>query len=1051
MRIFVSYRRSDAQAVTGNLWQQLCGEFGDENIFFDHASLPAGLDYQAWIAAEIAGSAAVLVVIGPGWTTVTQDGIQRLSIPEDDVRREVELALAQVGIVIPVLVGGAAVPRSDELPESIRPLVKRTAVTVRDYPDFIPDSRRLAERLRQAALAAAPAPADVRPVTDPAGRCRELGEAGRIDECLDVARQLLDPAASAAIDQVELAVDWMCYARRWSEATERLEPLVAAATDQVVRLRLELLVARTIGATDSVPVADLERIVAGCRATLGGGSIVTTRARGELAATLAWADAEERAANLLRELADDIPHSFRSDPFNAVWERLWLASGVINNTHPRVREAAAELTAVTLADGIATLGADHPLSLYGRVLDARLSGTDPATQDALRTVVRQYGRSHPGYAWLLGADVLRLKELGELTAAADARARLLAWNEDVLGADHPNTWGTLESLAELQSEAGLADAAVQTAETLLTRRRLSAGRTAEPTLAAAVLLARALRTAGRASDAFDTLARVLAESTAPASGARVDAELALIEYAWAKADYADCLARAERLLADIRPDGPAAWASPWLRRMAVYSLEAMDRIEEALGHSESLLPPPGDISEPQSARDVIYHGLLLYGLDRYAEVAELLTTRWDEIAAALADDPVHRVQGLALREVCLSLANEESTALHELFNELAELSRPDFDEAHASNPWLPVQALILLSFEPGLIPGLTDAGLRELTDRAVSDPATPLAVFWAVDVVGQHPDGLGFLRRLLEHADPVAAAVAERPRLALAYARAHRGYQSAWPALEPLRHAPDPYAVLAQAHDWWRDNPDEVADDVADELYRVHWYAAMDGHPVPAGGPKPFIDLISRLRAEHGSPGQVVVTSARPWEAPLPADPVGRSAVAAAALGCGLVLLRQGSQRVYGTAGRGEAGVRLIAATVLRLDASSHGRHLLGDAGWTAHLPGELPDGVRRRLIGIDRTFAPLAERGAQGWIGEDVPDLFEHARIRDAPWQQVTQALVNRWAEPKFAALPDPYGRYKDGSWPVPPPDGELPQAYLDFADLLLRATHDGFLFGDR
>ena len=222
----------------------------------------------------------------------------------------------------------------------------------------------------------------------------------------------------------------------------------------------------------------------------------------------------------------------------------------------------------------------------------------------------------------------------------------------------------------------------------------------------------------------------------------------------------------------------------------------------------------------------------------------------------------------------------------------------------------------------------------------------------------------------------------------------------------------------------------------------------MDGHPPPRIGRAPFLRLIERLRSDYGAAGPSQPSISRPWEFSLPQGSAGRSQAAAACLGLGLFLLRPiGEDDEV----RARAGARLIAATVMRLDASSGGRHLLGDAGWTDCLPQELPFSVGRRLTVIDRGFEELAKRGAAGWIGEDVPDLFEHAPVRDAPWQQVTQALVNRWAEPKFAALPDPYGRYKDGSWPIPPPDGQLPDAYQEFADLLVRAAADGFLFEGR
>jgi hypothetical protein len=61
----------------------------------------------------------MLVVIGTHWLSITDDnGRRRLDDSEDFVRREIEAAL-QSGIrVIPVLVDGATMPPSDQLPRA---------------------------------------------------------------------------------------------------------------------------------------------------------------------------------------------------------------------------------------------------------------------------------------------------------------------------------------------------------------------------------------------------------------------------------------------------------------------------------------------------------------------------------------------------------------------------------------------------------------------------------------------------------------------------------------------------------------------------------------------------------------------------------------------------------------------------------------------------------------------------------------------------------------------------------------------------------------------
>ncbi|MGH3039363.1 MAG: low temperature requirement protein A [Gaiellaceae bacterium] len=69
----------------------------------------------------------------PRWLTeTTSAGEQRLAKPDDYVRIEVSAALAHDKQVIPVLVGGAAMPTLEELPEGLEPLALRQAVALRD-------------------------------------------------------------------------------------------------------------------------------------------------------------------------------------------------------------------------------------------------------------------------------------------------------------------------------------------------------------------------------------------------------------------------------------------------------------------------------------------------------------------------------------------------------------------------------------------------------------------------------------------------------------------------------------------------------------------------------------------------------------------------------------------------------------------------------------------------------------------------------------------------------------------------------------------------------
>ncbi len=149
-RIFVSYRRSDALTMTGRLHDRLCTVFGPAAVFKDMEDIPAGADFRRVLEESLSVCPVVLAIIGPKWLDITDAvGQRRLEDPNDFVRAEVEAGLAYDNVLlIPVLIEGAAMPRADQLPVSIRELAYRNAVVVRDDPDFSHDMDQLCERVR---------------------------------------------------------------------------------------------------------------------------------------------------------------------------------------------------------------------------------------------------------------------------------------------------------------------------------------------------------------------------------------------------------------------------------------------------------------------------------------------------------------------------------------------------------------------------------------------------------------------------------------------------------------------------------------------------------------------------------------------------------------------------------------------------------------------------------------------------------------------------------------------------------------------------------------
>src|SRR5688572_2276952 len=159
--IFISYRREDSAGYAGRMHEELEGRLGREQVFRDADTLQAGQDFEQAIRQRLQHCQACLVLIGPNWAkSQTPTGERRLHQPGDYVCMEIAAALARPDVlVVPVLVGGATMPAADDLPESIRALRRRQAMSVRDEAWEV-DMDRLAASLRQA-VGLAPAPAAV--------------------------------------------------------------------------------------------------------------------------------------------------------------------------------------------------------------------------------------------------------------------------------------------------------------------------------------------------------------------------------------------------------------------------------------------------------------------------------------------------------------------------------------------------------------------------------------------------------------------------------------------------------------------------------------------------------------------------------------------------------------------------------------------------------------------------------------------------------------------------------------------------------------------------
>jgi formylglycine-generating enzyme required for sulfatase activity len=192
-QIFISYRRDDCSASAGRLYDRLCGHFASTNIFMDVDNLDPGVDFVDAIEESVASCDALIAVIGRFWLISSdEEGRRRLDNPEDFVRIEIATALNRDVRVIPLLVDGALMPRSRDLPDDLKPLTRRMALEV-SHTRFKEDCNRLITTLDRAMEGVKTRPS-----------CA-LSEIGRISATGRIARQ--QPAeATPTLVSTEVAI-----------------------------------------------------------------------------------------------------------------------------------------------------------------------------------------------------------------------------------------------------------------------------------------------------------------------------------------------------------------------------------------------------------------------------------------------------------------------------------------------------------------------------------------------------------------------------------------------------------------------------------------------------------------------------------------------------------------------------------------------------------------------------------------------------------------------------------------------------------------------------
>jgi len=143
-RIFLNYRREDTGWAAGRLFDRLSHRFGKDQVFKDIDSIRLGDDFVDAITSAVGSCDVLLALIGDRWLSIIdRDGQRRLDDDNDFVRLEIEAALTRNVRVIPILVEGARMPRSADLPASMAKLVRRQALKLNPDQEFESGVERL--------------------------------------------------------------------------------------------------------------------------------------------------------------------------------------------------------------------------------------------------------------------------------------------------------------------------------------------------------------------------------------------------------------------------------------------------------------------------------------------------------------------------------------------------------------------------------------------------------------------------------------------------------------------------------------------------------------------------------------------------------------------------------------------------------------------------------------------------------------------------------------------------------------------------------------------
>lgn len=130
-KIFINYRRTDSKSEARLLYHELVEKFTADKVIMDIDAIPPAADFREYLGKAVATCDIFLALVGPHWVKAGNLGDTR-----DWVRIEIESALIQGKIILPIIINEGKIPDPDDVPEAIRSFCYKNALPLDTGRDF---------------------------------------------------------------------------------------------------------------------------------------------------------------------------------------------------------------------------------------------------------------------------------------------------------------------------------------------------------------------------------------------------------------------------------------------------------------------------------------------------------------------------------------------------------------------------------------------------------------------------------------------------------------------------------------------------------------------------------------------------------------------------------------------------------------------------------------------------------------------------------------------------------------------------------------------------